>query len=324
VHAIDNGVKHLPSRTGESEAAGLVRELSALREGISALSSLLLMRASEPPPVARDAPISDMSDGSPRQPAFVTYFGTFGVHVNGKRLTLGRNRAVSVLGRFLLSRPGRMVPRDELLELIWPDETSASVNTGHRLEVAVSMLRTLLTQSGCDRIPIEFEDNCYGVPAGAVVTDCDLFERYYDEGKLRLRQADEQRAEAALVSALELYRGDFLAEEPYADWTAQPRAYFADRRVTVLMLLCEQALRCDHAASLRDYALQVLSIDNLHELAHRQLIRAYERLGERGHAVRQYQSCADLLLRELGVMPSRLTRQLYDALKRDLDLPPET
>jgi hypothetical protein len=37
VHAIDNGVKHLPSRTGESEAAGLVRELSALREGISAL-----------------------------------------------------------------------------------------------------------------------------------------------------------------------------------------------------------------------------------------------------------------------------------------------
>jgi DNA-binding SARP family transcriptional activator len=53
-------------------------------------------------------------------------------------------------------------------------------------------------------------------------------------------------------------------------------------------------------------------------------MRAHYHLGQRGVAIRQFRICSDLLERELGVAPSRLTLALYEAIRDDRQLPPDS
>src|SRR4029077_7543572 len=61
----------------------------------------------------------------------------------------------------------------------------------------------------------------------------------------------------------------------------------------------------------------------LREPVHRSLIELYMAEGRRGAALSQYQTCVDILRRELGVEPDRDTRRLYtDLVRHPADAPP--
>ena len=71
----------------------------------------------------------------------------------------------------------------------------------------------------------------------------------------------------------------------------------------------EQSLLC---AMLR----RALAQDDLSEVAHRELIRCYARMGEHGQALRHYQELVELMQRELDAAPDRETVALYERLRR--------
>ena len=64
-----------------------------------------------------------------------------------------------------------------------------------------------------------------------------------------------------------------------------------------------------------------LSLDRLHEPAHRVLMSIYAWAGQRSAALQQYRSCVQALDEELGVAPLEATTELYEAL-RAKQLPP--
>jgi DNA-binding SARP family transcriptional activator len=256
-----------------------------------------------------------------RKPLYATYFGRFGIYRGGAPLALGRSRASVELCRYLIARAGDMVARDELLELLWPDSTPN--RTGHRLHVAVSQLRQALDPEGQPISYIQHEDDHYSIGVSAVLTDCHLFDTYYSAGKERLARRDHHGAASAFEAALSLYKGDYLSDHLYAEWTHSPRAHYAEQRLNALVFLCEHAAHEERLAGVLDYAQQILRIDNLQELAHRWLMRVYHRTGQRALAIRQYKTCADLLQQELGVSPSGQTECLHAAIRSDAPLPVE-
>src|SRR5438552_2285960 len=70
---------------------------------------------------------------------YAPLLGPFAVYRGRTRLQLGNSRSVVELGRCLIAHAGQPIPRDELIELLWPrSEPSQAV---HRLHVAVSQLR---------------------------------------------------------------------------------------------------------------------------------------------------------------------------------------
>lgn len=75
--------------------------------------------------------------------------------------------------------------------------------------------------------------------------------------------------------------------------------------------------------SAHELAAEMLRIEPLSELAHRQIMRANYMLGQRACAIRQFHQCQTTLDRELGVPPSRETAALYEAIAADVPLPPE-
>jgi LuxR family transcriptional regulator, maltose regulon positive regulatory protein len=60
-------------------------------------------------------------------------------------------------------------------------------------------------------------------PTIRVVTDVDEFDRYYERGRRLEREGRTKEAATEYDSALELYRGDYLIEDLYEDWTMVER-----------------------------------------------------------------------------------------------------
>ena len=69
----------------------------------------------------------------------------------------------------------------------------------------------------------------YAIDRRRVQIDADEFEEAAKKGIDAARRGATADAEAELGKALELYRGDFLSDEPYAEW-AYARARPAARR----------------------------------------------------------------------------------------------
>jgi DNA-binding SARP family transcriptional activator len=180
-----------------------------------------------------------------------------------------------------------------------------------------------LDEPGAPQSFVQLEDERYMIGGDDVTTDCAQFEAAYREGRALFSRAQSERGAVALRAALSLYRGDYLSDQCYAEWTHQARAHFIERRLSTLGFLAEHAADTGDLASALEYGTAILELDGLRERAHRQVMRAHLALGQRACALRQYQTCVDLLERELGVGPSRLTRQIHDAIRADAELPPE-
>jgi DNA-binding SARP family transcriptional activator len=107
----------------------------------------------------------------------------------------------------------------------------------------------------------------------------------------------------------DLAAGDLLPGW-YDDWVVTEREHFRQLRLHALEKLCEQLTDEGRFGSAVEAGLAAVSSEPLRESAHRALIRAYLKEGNRGEAIRQYEICRSVLRRELGIDPSPLTRAL--------------
>jgi len=307
----------------ESQSAELLAELQALRSQVAMLQQLVLQReASWAAPFIVRAPGGlDTFAGGDEPPLYASFFGDFALYRARRRVSIGSSRPVCELGAYLMAHAGKSMARDALMDLLWPEVDPA--RAAHRLHVAVSDLRRIVDVRGVASV-VRLQDDSYHIAASSVATDCQLFEQHYQRGRRALSRGDDAGATIAFEAALQLYKGEFLADHPYLEWAAQKREHYAERQLAVLTALCDRAAVRRDFAAVEEYARAILAVDNLREQAHRHLMRAHYYLGQRASAVRQYRACVADLQRELGAAPSLLTQQLHDAICHDHELPRET
>ena len=124
-------------------------------------------------------------------------------------------RSARTLLLLLLATPGHRLPRDRVLDLLWPEASQeAALNA---LRVALHTLRRVLEpdlRSGRASAYVESASDAIALPSGNELwVDVDTFEAALD----RARAAAPPERPALLRRALELYGGDLLADEPDAD-----------------------------------------------------------------------------------------------------------
>ena len=131
----------------------------------------------------------------------------------------------------------------------------------------------------------------------------------------------EESAGAELLQrAAALYRGVFLAgfslqESPeFENWSQTERATLERQYLEALDALIEECAARGAYSDAIAYARRYLATDELAEQIHRRLIGLYAQAGERSAALRQYESCAAILERELGVTPLPETQATYQAI----------
>jgi len=116
-----------------------------------------------------------------------------------------------------------------------------------------------------------------------------------------------------LERVLGLYTGDLL-DGFYDDWALRERERLREQYLSALLHLMRfYAARREHSLAIAA-GQRILSHDPLREDVHRDLMRLYIAAGQRGLAVRQYQTCRESLGSELGISPMEETEACYREL----------
>lgn len=218
--------------------------------------------------------------------------------------------------KILLAHEGRPVSSEVLIEGLWP-ELDPSRGIG-RLYVLVHELRRVLepeARSGEWTYVRTQGDQYYFNLDGSCRFDVREFKKRSQAVKQLL---GTQRAEAALracEAAAELYRGDFLEDEPFEEWSWPEREQLRETYLSVLQTLGTlYSSRGEWARSVQTFQA-ALRVDSLREEFHRALMKALWMAGRRDEAVKQYGVCKDLLRRELSIAPADETNALHAQLR---------
>ena len=224
----------------------------------------------------------------------------------GVTLPIPRRQARALLYR--LAVPLAPVPRTQLCYLFWPDVPDATAR--RNLTHLLTLLRRALPQP--DMLVAEGET--VGLHRRQAWSDADAFARL-------TRTADALARPAALVEALDLCRGPLLDGFALPDcpefesWLDLERSAWERRFDDALAAVVEtHTVAGDYAAAIAA-AERYLRRDALAEEMHRRLIALHAAAGNRTAALRQFEQCAIVLERELGVAPLPETRAVYESVR---------
>ena len=222
-----------------------------------------------------------------------------------ERREWGGQKTRSLL-KLLLTRPGHTFSRDEIVEALWPD-TSPQTAEGS-LRVTVSLLRKALEPDlgrGSDSRYILQRRPGYSFDRRA---DCWVdaweLEAHRNKAEAAREAGDLEEAVNEYRAALDLLRGEFLAEEPYEDWAIEARQEWQEHRSSIFSGLAEcLALRGRYTEAI-EACERALPLDGYREDLHRRLMLYHYCAGEQGIALRAYRDYARMLKEDLDAAPS--------------------
>ncbi len=207
--------------------------------------------------------------------------GGFSVVVGDREVPLaawGSRRARQLCKRLAAAR-GHPVPRDQLIDLLWPDDVGAK-RLSARLSVQLSTVRRIL--------------------GGGVVADRASVRLDLDEVRLDVDDLHGAAEAGDFGRVVELYRGEFLPEDPYEDWTAPAREHARLAYVRAARELAIVATTTGDHEQAAALARRILVTDPFDEEGHRRLIAALAAAGRLGEARLAHVSYAGRM-DELGV-----------------------
>ncbi|HEY7040331.1 MAG TPA: AAA family ATPase [Methylomirabilota bacterium] len=240
----------------------------------------------------------------------LTLLGGFGARVDARSLVFPSRKARALLA-YLAVPTGRSHSRDKLAALLWGD--TAEPQARNSLRQCLFGIRRVLVAHRVRALVVDGES--VALDQAAVRVDVTAFDRLVTEGSL-----------ASLSRARAVYRGPFLdgllLHEPgFEDWLMAERRVLLDRAAQALARLIDRHVEAGAIDQAIQTGLDLVALDPLSEPAHCTVMRLHAALGQRGAALRQYQACAEVLRRELGVEPDTATQRLYREILQQEAIP---
>jgi DNA-binding SARP family transcriptional activator len=241
--------------------------------------------------------------------------------------TLGHTRllrgSTEVGGQWLEQLPGQllkllvtfrdeMVPVERIAEALWSDEGRDVLAS---VRFTVHQLRKRLDVRGSGASLIVSHRGGYRLDGSRVRCDADRFTELVTSALAAAERGAGAAARADLERAMALYTGDYIGDEPYAEWLFPERERLRDlagRALGTLACLCDEAGDLDDAARRLERLTRLEPYD---EDTQRRLIELCLRRGRRSEAMRRYAMLEALLRRDLQTTPSF---SLHELLVADL------
>ncbi|HJV09481.1 MAG TPA: AAA family ATPase, partial [Acidimicrobiales bacterium] len=252
-------------------------------------------------------PPADTSPPDP--PVRIRLVGPLRVYVDGRRLAdPPAGRAASLLA-LLAVDAGHLVPLDRIIDDLWPEGAPAKAK--ENVASLVSRLRRVV-----GRHHIE------GARAGYRLVLSDEVTTDLRDADAKVVEAEAHQSAGAWALACSAARealkvldaGEVLEDEPYAQWAEAPRRRAEARKRRARSCLWTAALAVEDPRSAAEAAAAAVESDLFDEEAHRALMRADHRRGDRGAALLAFKRLERALAEELGTAPARETVALYEAI----------
>lgn len=216
--------------------------------------------------------------------AAIRTLGGFGVTIDGQEVPTGAwgSRLPRQLCKRLVAARGWPVTREQLFDLLWPDEADTT-KLGARLSVQLSAVRRVLGG---------------GVIADRQMVALNLQEVTTDIEELHRAGDDEQ--------IVAIYAGEFLPEDLGADWTAGTRDEARSRFTAAAHRLAVAASEAGDHLGASGLARRLIDDDRYDEQAHRLNVYALLAAGDTAGARRAHRRWVDHMAEiDIDVPPFR-------------------
>jgi DNA-binding SARP family transcriptional activator len=205
--------------------------------------------------------------------------------------------------KYLVVERHRSVSVDEIGESLWPDAGYGVANT---VRYYIHSLRRTLEPRRGSRQPSRFIVSSgarYRLDLDRVEVDADDFETCTVRG-FALSERDTVAAAAELERGLALYRGEFLADAPYAEWAIAERHRLHELACSGLRALAAVRLRHDDGSAATACFERLAAMQPYDEDVHRRLMEMKIAEGRRSDALRHYAILRARIKRSFGHEPS--------------------
>jgi DNA-binding SARP family transcriptional activator len=213
-----------------------------------------------------------------------------------------QQRAGAVL-KYLVCQRNRVVHAEEIADALWPGAGRAGVgNVRHFMHGLRGKLEPDRSK-GVESSFIVTVQGGYALNRRRVRIDADEFERAVRDGLAAAARSEDEVAVQQLEHALELYRGDLVEDEPYAEWAYPERNRLRSLATNALRELARIML------GRRDLGAAATALERLAEMepfdvdTHRALIAVWLAQGRRTDAARRYAAYRARMAREFGEEP---------------------
>jgi len=222
----------------------------------------------------------------------------------GQALTFPTKKAEALLA-FLCTQPGQSHSREKLASLLWGE--TGEEQARQSLRQTLFGIRKVLGDES-DNI-VKAEADRLSVDPASVDVDAVRFAHL-------VKKSDDLASlqEAALLYKGELLEGFNIAEESFETWVTSERDRVRELALVGMSKLLELLTQDEKLDAALQTALRIVAIDPLRELAHRSLMKLYMKQRRPDAALKQFQTCAEVVRRRLGVEPEPETTKLNEEI----------
>lgn len=242
--------------------------------------------------------------------------GKFQVRVGWTKIEHWHSVKAKALLKYLVAQRGHPASKDVLMESLWPGCEPALAN--NNLKAAARALRQALSaaQGSNDSFAwILFQDGNYMInPEVSLWSDVEEFEYHWQAGRSLEKQGRKAEAIREHQIAEGLYRGDYMEDNPYEEWTTLRREALKDMCLAILGRLADHSVQEEDYEGCAGYCQKILSKDPCREDAYQRLMCCHSRLGQRSRAISWFRLCKKTIKAELDVSPDPATLALYEKL----------
>lgn len=245
----------------------------------------------------------------------ISLLGPLQIAVDGvpvKEFKSNRTRALLAYLAVEMDQPHR---RESLAGLLWPEWSDREAL--NNLRSTLSNLRQAIgDRVACPPFLLISRDSIQINRQAEIRIDVIEFTRAIEAVQAGAPLTD------ALEAAVSEYRGAFLEgfsidnSPEFEEWALLTRERLARAAVSAWQAFAREFEKKRDFARAQAYARRWLEMEPLDEAAHCQLMRLQALSGQRTAALAQYESCAEILARELGIQPAEETTRLAEQIRQ--------
>lgn len=225
------------------------------------------------------------------------------------------NQKARILFQYLvLHREDGFVSKEVLMELLWPEEDPEK--SSKRFHVTLAALRKILQPDIKRKEPsayIRSAKDAYRIDPGAnAVIDTESFMALCENGNTIVQETPEMID--AWLTAVSLYKADFLIEETLQDWSHPFRDRFKEVCLTTLGRIIAFYERQQDLEKCIEFIRLYLEREPYDETYYQKLMICYNRAGRKKQVMETFACCRKTIEKELACDLSEDTTRLYNQL----------
>lgn len=257
-------------------------------------------------------------------PIQVVTFGDFDIKINDKSVLRKSSRAsknLELLKYFITYRNKKLVP-ETIVETLWKgneifDPKNVLRTQVFRLKRNMEKMGLMSDNAVQSEFYLSFENGFYIFETGAnCIIDMDIFEekiKFADS----VKDTDIGQAIQKYSEALELYKGQYLAENPYSEWVYPIRIRYHRLYVHAVLNLMELLMAEKRYSEIVQIYEKASLIEPYEEGIHIYFLEALIELEQFKSALSHYNYITSKMYQEFYIEPTPALRNIYKRITAD-------